>query len=203
MKKTLLALLFTALACWNCPLFATSSSKHLWNLQNADINAVITAIAKQTNKNFIVDPRVKGKISIISTTPIGAKTAYQLFLSALQVLGYSAVPSTGATKIVPNLDARALATPFATPQNPGIGDELVAKVIPVKYVSAIQLVPILRPMMSQWSNISAYPPSNIIILSGRAANVTRIDTIIQQVDRPQNNQIEIVIATPCHSLTTR
>lgn len=194
MKRVFLPYLFALLICLCVPISGQSKAihRHIWNLQNADIHAVISAVAKETGKNFIIDPRVQGKISIISSKPINNKAVYQVFLSALQVLGYSAIPSGNFTKIVPDESARTLATPIADLANQGQGDELVVRVIPIQYVSAIQLVPILRPMMPQWSNIAAYSPSNVVIISGRAANVSRMADLIHRVDVANTSQIEII-----------
>ena len=83
-------------------------AKKLWNLRNADIRAVIAEVSRVTGKNFVIDPRVQGKISIISSTPLSDKELYQVFLSVLQVSGYAAVPSSGIIKIVPNIDAKTM-----------------------------------------------------------------------------------------------
>lgn len=168
------------------------AAKHLWNLQNADIRAVVGAISHETGKNFIIDPRVQGNISIVSSHPIGAKAAYQMFLSALKILGYSTVPEKGAISIVPNLDARSMPTKFSDATSPGAGPEMVVRVVPINHVSAMQLVPILRPLMPDWSSISAYNPSNMLILADSAANIERILKIIKRVDISSNSQIEII-----------
>jgi len=171
----------------------SQSSKHIWNLRNADIRAVIAEVSRVTGKNFIIDPRVQGKISIISSNPISSKELYQVFLSMLQVSGYTAVASGSATKIVPNIDAKTQASDVLNRlKSPPNGDEMVVEVIPVKYVPSEQLVPVLRPLMPQWSHVSAYAPSNMLILSGRANNIKRLSHIIKQVDSSNANGIDIV-----------
>lgn len=169
-----------------------SSKKHLWNLQNADINAVIAAIAKETGKNFLVDPKVQGNITIVSSKPMNGDEAYQVFLSALEVLGYAAVPSDNVIKIVPNVTAKSMNAPLATETQPGVGDELVVRVVFIHSVSASELVAVLRPLMPEWSTISAYSPTNSLILAGRASNIERISQIIQRIDQANNNSIEII-----------
>lgn len=165
----------------------------IWNLRNADIRAVIDEVSQITGKNFIVDPRVQGRISIVSTTPISDKELYQVFLSMLQVSGFAAIANGEVTKIVPNSEARTL-TPDLLSQmrNPPHGDEMMVQVIPVQYVPAEQLVPVLRPLMPQWSSVSAYGPSNMLILSGRANNIRQMSDIIKQVDSSSSNGIDIV-----------
>jgi len=161
-------------------------------LQNADIRAVISEISRETGKNFLVDPRVSGNVSIISSTPLSAKEVYQVFLSILQVYGFAAIPSGNVIKIVPAANARTLATPVVNGLSPGAGDELVARVLKMKFVPADQLVPILRPLISQWGTISGYQPANSLIILGSANNVWRISRIAQSLDTPDNNGITIV-----------
>ena len=168
-------------------------SQRIWNLRNADIRAVIAEISRVTNKNFLIDPRVQGKISIVSSKPMSDKELYQVFLSMLQVSGFSAIPSGDVIKIVPNVDARTL-SPDSLSQlkNPPRGDDMMVQVIPVQYVPCEQLVPVLRPLMPQWSSVSAYSPSNMLILSGRASNIKQLATIIKQVDTSSANGIDMV-----------
>lgn len=175
------------------PNTTDNSGKKLWNLRNADIRAVIGEVSRVTGKNFVIDPRVQGKISIISGSPISDKELYQVFLSMLQVSGYAAIPHGDVTKIIPNIDAKTVANYFTRPILGTLkGDEMLVEVVPVRYVPAEQLVPVLRPLMPQWSSISAYEPSNMLILSGRAANIKRLAAIIKQVDTSTSNGIDIV-----------
>lgn len=168
------------------------NAKRLWNLQDADILSVITEVSQETGKNFIVDPRVSGKISLISSKPLKQSEVYQVFLSVLGLLGYSAIPSGNVVKIVPNMESGEQATAIASNQFPGRGDEVVVRVIPLQNVSASQLIPVLRPMLPQWSNISAYTPGNVIILLGRASNLDRIHSIIEDVDKASTSGIQII-----------
>jgi len=166
-----------------------ATDKKLWNLRNADIRAVITEVSRVTGKNFVVDPRVTGKISIISSTAITNSELYQVFLSMLQISGYAAIPTGSIIKIIPNIDAKtSLESRNSHPQ----GDEMLVEVIPVRHVPAEQLVPVLRPLMPQWSNVSAYPASNMLILSGRANNIRHMVKIIKQVDSSSSNGIDMI-----------
>jgi general secretion pathway protein D len=164
----------------------------LWNLQDADILSVINEVSLETGKNFVVDPRVSGKISLVSSKPIKPREVYQVFLSVLGLLGYSAIASGNVVKIVPNLESGELATHIATSQSPGHGDEVVVRVIPLENVSAVQMLPVVRPMLPQWSNVSAYSPGNVLILMGHAANLERIVRVIQNIDNTSSSNIEIV-----------
>jgi general secretion pathway protein D len=169
-----------------------AATGRLWNLQDADILSVINEVSLETGKNFIVDPRVSGKISLVSSKPIKPTEVYQVFLSVLGLLGYSAIPSGDLVKIVPNVESSELATHIATNRSPGQGDEVVVRVIPLENVSAVQLLPVIRPMLPQWSNVSAYSPGNVLILMGHASNLKRIANVVQDIDNTASNNIEIV-----------
>jgi general secretion pathway protein D len=165
----------------------------LWNLRNADIRAVITEVSRVTGKNFVIDPRVQGKISIVSSTPMSNNALYQVFLSVLQVSGYAAIPSGDIIKIIPNIDAKTQSPDLINGmRNPPRGDDMMVAVVPVHYVPSEQLVPVLRPLMPQWSSVSAYAPSNMLILSGRANNIKSLAQIIKQVDSSSANGIDMV-----------
>src|SRR3990167_610273 len=172
---------------------ASSNNPKIWNLRNADIRAVIDEVSRVTGKNFLIDPKVQGKISIVSATPISDKELYQVFLSMLQISGFAAIPSGNVTKIVLNMDARTTSSQTINSiPNSAVVDEILVEVVPVQYVPAEQLVPVLRPLMPQWSSVTAYSPSNMLILSGRSSNVRQLSKIISQVDSSTANGIDIV-----------
>lgn len=170
----------------------------VWNLQDADILSIINEVSRETGKNFIVDPKVSGKISLISSKPIKADEVYQLFLSVLEVLGYSAIPSGNAIKIIPNMQNAESAIRIASSFAPGKGAEVVVRIIPLENVTANQLIPIIRPLLPQWGNISAYTPGNVLIILGQANNLNRIVKIIQTVDHASHNSVDII---PLHHAT--
>ncbi|MFQ5469884.1 MAG: type II secretion system secretin GspD [Gammaproteobacteria bacterium] len=162
------------------------------NLKDADISAVISTVSEVTGKNFIIDPRVKGKVTIISSKPMEGNELYEVFLSILEVHGFSAVPNGSVIKIVPDANAKQKALPLATDRAPGDGDEVVPRVIQLDNVSASQLVPILRPLVPQQGHLAAYVPGNVLIISDRAANIQRLMDIIQRIDMPSGDEIEII-----------
>lgn len=168
------------------------TEKRVWNLRDVDIRSVINEVSQETGKNFVIDPRVQGKITIISAEPLSAKEIYQVFLSILQINGFAAVPSGKVTKIIPSLYARELNTPIANSANPGIGEDVVVRVMPVKNNSAEQLVPVLRPLMPISAQISVYAPSNTLIIAGHADNVSRIVELVKKVDVANTNQIAMI-----------
>ena len=161
------------------------------NLKNTDIHSLIATVSKQTGRNFVVDPRVKAKVTVISTDPVNAEGLYEVFLSVLQVHGYSAVPAGDLTKIVPDVTAKQGPVPILGDERDNT-DQLVTQVIKVVNVPAAQLVPILRPMVPQQGHLAAYAATNSLIITDRAANIQRIMTIIRRIDRPDNEEIEVV-----------
>jgi general secretion pathway protein D len=162
------------------------------NLKDADIGALISTVAEVTHQNFVVDPRVKGKVTVISTRPMDSDEVYQVFLSILKVHGFAAIPSGAVTKIVPDVNAKQEDIPTVNSANPGIGDEMVTRVVEVKNVAAAQLVPILRPLVPQQGHLAAYPATNVLVISDRAANVERLVTIIRRIDQVSDSEIEVI-----------
>ena len=171
---------------------AMAKEQNTLNFKAADINAVISAVAEVTGKNFVVDPRVKGKVTLISNRPMDKKEVYQVFLSILEVHGFSAVPSGEVIKIVPDADAKHSGMPTASKRRPGKGDESVTRVVQIEHVMAAQLVPILRPLVPPQGHLAAYPASNVLIISDRAANIHRLVKIIKRVDQPSSGEIEYI-----------
>jgi len=135
------------------PMAVLHAESMTLNLKDADINAVISTVAEMTGKNFIVDPRVKGKVTVISSRPMNADEIYQVFLSVLKVNGFAAIPGRNAIKIVPEVDAKQEAVRTTTDENPGRGDEYVTRVIQVHNIAAAQLVPVIRPLLPQEAHL--------------------------------------------------
>ncbi|HEY5601575.1 MAG TPA: type II secretion system secretin GspD [Gammaproteobacteria bacterium] len=162
------------------------------NFKGADIQAVITSVADITGKNFIVDPRVKGKVTIISSRAMNAKEIYQVFLTVLDVHGYAAIPSGNVIKILPDADAKHSGVPALDKDEKTLGDESVTQVLEVQHIAAAQLVPILRPLVPPQGHLAAFPQSNILIISDRARNIERLVKIIQRIDQPASGEIEII-----------
>ena len=163
------------------------------NLKDADIRALIDTVASVTGKNFIVDPRVKARVTVVSSKPMAADELYQVFLSILQVHGFAAVPVGDVIKIVPDVNAKQGPVPTAgASSRTAAGDQLITRVIPINHVPAAQLVPILRPLIPQQGQLAAYQPSNVLLISDRAANVARLVQIIRRIDRPDQSDIEVI-----------
>ncbi len=162
------------------------------NYKDADIAQVIEAVSQVTGKSFIVDPRVRAQVTMLSTTPMSPDAFYEAFLAILQVYDYIAVPSGNVIKILPNLNARQVPANDLPDRVSATSDEIVTQVMQVRNVSAGQLVPILRPMMPQAAHLAAYPSANMLIISDRAANVNRIMRIVQRIDRSGDEDIEVI-----------
>jgi general secretion pathway protein D len=186
----LLAFSVCVMSVISAPVYAAETTT--LNFKGADIQAVISTVAQATGKNFIIDPRVKGKVTLISNRPMGKGEIYKVFLSILEVHGFSAIPSGKAIKIVPDADAKHSSLPNASGRHPGRGDEAVTRVIEIEHVTAAQLVPILRPLVPPQGHLAAYPQSNVLIISDRASNIARLLGIIKRIDQPSSGEIEIV-----------
>ena len=162
------------------------------NLKDADINALVESMSVLTGKNFIVDPRVRGRVTIISAKPMDEKELYEVFLAVLAVHGFAAVPGDRAIKIVPAAGAKQENIPTVDRRGIVEPDQIVTRVIQVQNVSAAQIVPILRPLIPPQGHLAAYTPTNVLIISDAAANVERIASIISRIDLASNEEIEIV-----------
>ena len=162
------------------------------NLKDADIRSFIETVAEATGRNFIVDPRVKAKVTVVSARSMNREEVYQVFLSVLQVHGYAAVKVGEVIKILPDVNAKQGPVATGGGSTSVNGDELVTRVIPIKNVPAAQMVPILRPLVPQQGHLAAYPNSNVLVVSDRAANIQRLISIINRIDRPDSQEIEVV-----------
>jgi general secretion pathway protein D len=162
------------------------------NFKDADITQIAEAVAAATGKNFIMDPRVRAQVTMLSATPMSPDAFYQAFLSILAVHDFIAVPDGNVVKILPDANARQMPSIDLPDTVSSTSDEIVTQVIDVKNVNAAQLVPILRPMIPQYGHLAAYPAGNILIISDRASNVNRMMRIIRRIDQVGDQDVEIV-----------
>ncbi len=162
------------------------------NYKDADLGQVIEAVSQVTGRNFIVDPRVRAQVTMLSSTPMSPAAFYEAFLAILQVHGFVAVPSGDVIKILPDANARQMPANDLPDRVSATSDEIVTQVVQVRNVSAAQLVPILRPLIPQYGHLAAYPSSNMLIISDRAANVNRMVRIIQRIDTGGDADIDVV-----------
>ena len=164
------------------------------NFVNADIEGVVKVISDITGKNFLLDPRVKGVINIYSAKPIPRSAVYDVFLSALRLQGFSVIEDRGLVKIVPEADAKLNSSPTfgAAEQARGGGDRIQTRIFTMKYESAAQMVPILRPLIAPSNTITAYPNSNTLVITDYASNLQRLEKIIDSIDRPNGSDPVII-----------
>ena len=162
------------------------------NIKDADINTLITTVSEVTGRNFIVDQRVKGKVTVISSTPMSADGVYETFLAVLQVYGFAAVPAGEAIKIIPEATVRQEGGALLISPRGLAQEEVITRVLQIQNVPAAQLVPILRPLVPQWGHLAAYAPSNMLIIADRAVNVIRLERIISEIDQSGDRDIQMV-----------
>jgi general secretion pathway protein D len=153
---------------------------------NADIEGVVKAVSEITGRNFVLDPRVKGTINIVSAKPVPRGFVYDVFLSALRLQGFAAVEDRGVIKIIPEADAKLHAGPTSAPGDPARagGDRIETRVFTLKHESALQMVPVLRPLIGPANAITAYPSTNALVITDYANNLERLERIIDSIDQP-------------------
>jgi general secretion pathway protein D len=156
------------------------------NFVNADIESVVKVVSEITGRNFVLDPRVKGTVNIVSARPMARALVYEVFLSALRLQGYAAVEDRGVVKIIPEADAKLHPGRAAGPNEPprAAGDRIQTQTFTLKYESAAQLLPILRPLIAPANTISVYPAGNTLVITDYAGNLQRIASIIEAIDQP-------------------
>src|SRR5271156_6825226 len=162
------------------------------NYKDADLTQIIAAVGEVTGKNFIIDPRVNAKVTMLSSTPMSPQAFYEAFLAVLQVYGYVAVPAGKVIKIVPNTELRQLPANDLPNNVSSSSDEIVTQIITLKNISAAQLVPMLRPLIPSYGHLAAYPGGNMLIISDRASNVSRVVHIVERMDESGDEPIELI-----------
>ena len=163
------------------------------NYKDADLGQIVEAVSQVTGKNFIIDPRVKAQVTMLSATPMAPDAFYEAFLAILSVHGFVAVPAGRNTwKIIPDANARQVPANDLPERVSASSDELVTQVVALRNVSAAQLVPILRPQIPQYGHLAAYPAANVLIISDRANNVNRMLRIIQRIDQSSDDEVDFI-----------
>jgi general secretion pathway protein D len=152
------------------------------NFEDSDIQKVIKFMAEATGKTIIIDPKVRGPVKLINNRPLNAEELYSMFLSVLDVHGYTAIESGNVVRIVPNRDARSLPVPNQS-QVSQVDDTYITQVIQLKNISAAKVLPTLRPLVPQHGHISAYDASNALIITDTRANIIRLNEIIARIDQ--------------------
>jgi general secretion pathway protein D len=173
------------------PLLHAQEQTWKINLKNADINEFVAQIAAITGKTFVVDPRVKGKVTVISNASLDANGIYELFLSVLRVHGFAAIETGEVIRIQQQTLAKQSSSPLDSAPRIS-GEQLVTRVIAAQYVESAELVKTLRPMIPQYGHIAAVTNPNVVIISDHAENIVRLQRIIARIDVPDEEQVVVV-----------
>lgn len=191
--KPLLCALVAGIGLWFS--VSVTAAEYSANFKGTDISEFINTIGRNLNKTIIIDPSIHGQVNVRSYNMLDEHQYYQFFLNVLEVYGLATVEMPdGVVKVVPAQDAKTSAIHLATDQNPGQGDEMVTRIVPVTNVSVKELTPILRQLndSSGGGNVIHYAPSNVMMITGRAAVVNQMVEIIHKVDQADDQHVDIV-----------
>lgn len=166
------------------------------NFVNAELEAAVRAVGQYTGRQFVIDPRVRGTLTLVTERPVTKQQAYEQLLAALRLQGFTIVEparADGIARIVPEADAKLQGGPVVVPSAaPPRGDQVVTQVFRLRFESATNLVPVLRPLIAPNNTISAYPANNSLVITDYAENLRRIGRIIEAIDAPAAAESEIV-----------
>ncbi|EMM3095577.1 general secretion pathway protein D [Pseudomonas aeruginosa HB15] len=157
------------------------------NLKDADIREFIDQISEITGETFVVDPRVKGQVSVVSKAQLSLSEVYQLFLSVMSTHGFTVVAQGDQARIVPNAEAKTEAG-----GGQSAPDRLETRVIQVQQSPVSELIPLIRPLVPQYGHLAAVPSANALIISDRSANIARIEDVIRQLDQKGSHDYSVI-----------
>jgi len=192
MKMTRAMVALTLVLMMPLVAWAATDKEGAWkiNMKKADIRTFIEQVSDITGYSFIVDPRVKGEVTVVSNTEMSSSDIFDMFQSVLRIHGYASVKTGSVVKIVPTQGAKQEDLPLG---GSGLGNEkMVTRVIPVENTNATELVPILRPMVPQYGHLAAVSSANALIISDHANNIARIIEIIKRIDSAESEEVEVV-----------
>ncbi|MER1967082.1 type II secretion system secretin GspD [Castellaniella sp. GW247-6E4] len=169
-----------------------SGERTMLNFNEADLYGVVRALAQFTGRNFVVDPRVKGQLTLVSDAPVDADTAYAMLLAALRMQGFAVVDVDGVNRVVPEADAKMQGGVVVSPGQAGAGGELVTRVFSLHYEDAADLVPVLRPMVTPNNTIVAEAGANALVITDYADNLARIAEVIARIDTPMAVNTDVI-----------
>lgn len=161
------------------------------NFVDVDIPAVVRALSRSTGRQFLVDPRVKGNLTLVSEGQVPAHQAYDMLLATLRMQGFSVVDVGGVSQVVPEADAKLLGGPIYSADKPA-GNGMLTRTFRLQYENAVNLIPVLRPIVSPNNPINAYPGNNTIVVTDYAENLSRVAQIIQGIDSPSAIDTDVV-----------
>ena len=162
------------------------------SFNNADIESVASVIAKATGQTILVDPQVKGTITLITNKPVTKTKALDSFSTALRTAGFALVETNGMYRVVTQADAKLVSTSVMTGKGKQEGDQIITRVFKLNYESANNLLPVLRPLVSPNNTINAYPGNNTIVVTDYASNIQRIATLIESIDAPTSTEVQTI-----------
>lgn len=162
------------------------------NFVNADVEAVSRAFAAMIERPIVVDPRVRGQITVYSEQPQSIREAFNSYQSALRGLGFAVVESGGVLKVVPEADAKLQAGTVAVGEVPIRGDTVITQIFPLRYENPNNLIAVLRPLISANNTINASPGSNALVITDYAENLQRIARMIAALDMPAGTDVEVI-----------
>ena len=172
-------------------IFAQGSGINL-SFNNADVEAVISTVARATNRTIVVDPKVRGKISLSSSQALTPDQAIDSLSTALRMNGFALVNTAGGYRVVTEADAKLQSTQTYTSTTGVTGDQIITRVFQLNFESAANVVAIIRPLVSPNNTINALPGNNSILVTDYASNIGRIEKIIQSVDNPTSTKVETI-----------
>ncbi|MCK0163774.1 type II secretion system secretin GspD [Marinobacter sp. S6332] len=161
------------------------------NLKDADIRAFVTQVADITGYSFVVDPRVKGKVTVLSSAPMNKNEIYDLFLAVLNVHGFTAIPGEEVIKVVQQVDAKQSAEVLGRFSSIP-SEQLITRVIQIDNANALELVPILRPLVAKYGHLAGVAAANALIISDHASNIKRMEQIVRELDSPSKYEVEVI-----------
>lgn len=187
---------------------ATPADGVVLNFVNTELEAVVRALGQFTGRNFLIDPRVKGQLTLVSENPVNRDIAYRMLLGALRMQGFAVVEVDGVSKVVPEADAKLQGGSVSSGGGSARGGQLITQVFKLNYESATNLVPVLRPMIAPNNPINAYPGNNTLVITDYADNLKRVAAIIASVDTPSAISTDLIeikngIASDVAALVTR
>lgn len=182
-------------ACLTFSSAILAEEKVTLNFANADLEAVIKAVGQISGRNFLIDPRVKGNINLLSNSPVAASTAYDILLTALRMQGFAAVENDGVTRIVPEVEAK-LHGGAVVRKGKARGDQVLTQVFPLKYEAASVALPLIRPLVAPNNSVVASVSANALVVTDYGENLRRIEKLIAEIDQP-NAAVPFVI--PIHN----
>ena len=170
----------------------TESATITLSFNNADIESVASVVAKATGQTILVDPQVKGAITLISNKPVTKAKAIDSFSTALRTSGYALVETNGIYRVVTQADAKLVSTSVTTGKSKQEGDQIITRVFKLNYESANSLLPVLRPLVSPNNTINAYPGNNTIVVTDYASNIQRISELLDSIDAPTSSDVQTI-----------